>query len=123
MAREYKSAAVKEAETAWDELDPYICEEHIGLWFAAHSKPSPTMFALDFGIGPADLKVAAAEEPLVNLALYRIIGVAESQMFDKVYSPLNVIKRVELFLDVKSVSDADANGEDSGLFVASGSAG
>lgn len=120
MAREYKSAAVKEAETAWDDLDPYICEEHIALWFRAHGKPSPTMFALDFGINPADLKEKAAENELVNLALYRIIAVAETQMFDKVYGPANVIKRCELFLDVKTITDEDANGEDSGLFVSAG---
>ena len=60
--------------------------------------PSPVGFALHCGINPKDLKRLAGEDERVELALYRIIATAESELYLHVHGPLNVISRVELFL-------------------------
>ena len=99
-----EKAARAQIEAEGLELD----EEGIALWFAAHKQPSPTAFALDMGIDPAELKSCALTNDLVRLALYRMISVAEVNMYTAVYGPRACIQRIEGFLPVaSSVSDAE----------------
>ena len=76
-----------------------ISDRVIAAYFPEENvNPSPVGFALHCGINPRELKRVAGEEILVELALYRIIAIAEGALYDKVHGPLNLISRVELFL-------------------------
>jgi hypothetical protein len=84
-----------------------LSRENIDAWFEEEAYPSPTGFALAFGIHPADLRSQAESDELVELALYRIIAGAESRLYKNVYGPKAMIQRVELYLPVQTVEDAD----------------
>jgi len=104
----YVTAVEKAARAELAEIDLELTQDLVDLWFIAYKNPSPTQFALDFGVDPIELKSEAARNDVVRLALYRIIANAESCLYHSVYGPLGVIKRVELFLPVaSSVSDAE----------------
>ena len=99
-----------------DEIRRYgltLNEVNIGNWFAVNEFPSPTTFALDFDIDPKELASTAQEDPLVMRALQRIIGMAEQQLYWRVFGPKAVIQRTELFTGGSSISEEDVNGEDS----------
>ena len=102
----YVTAAEKAARAELAEIDLELTQDLVDLWFTAYKNPSPTQFALDFGIDPIELKSEASRNDVVRLALYRIIAVAEGNLYSAVYGPKAVIQRVELFLPVaSSVSD------------------
>ena len=104
----YVTAAEKAARAELAEIDLELTQDLVDLWFTAYKNPSPTQFALDFGIDPIELKSEASRNDVVRLALYRIIAVAEGNLYSAVYGPKAVIQRVELFLPVaSSVSDAE----------------
>ena len=107
-SKNYVSAAEKAARAELEDMGYELTQECVALWFIAYKNPSPTQFALDFGIDPIELKSEASRNDVVRLALYRIIANAESCLYHSVYGPLGVIKRVELFLPVAtSVSNAE----------------
>ena len=107
-SKNYVSAAEKAARAELAEIDLELTQDLVDLWFIAYKNPSPTQFALDFGIDPIELKSEASRNDVVRLALYRIIAVAEGNLYSAVYGPKAVIQRVELFLPVaSSVSDAE----------------
>lgn len=101
------SDSVQEARDAIDGMVLELTDSDLQLWFTANPHASPTAFALDFGIDPAELKQTAASNPMVRLALYRIIAMAEAKLYTAVYGPKAVIQRVELFLPVETVADTD----------------
>jgi len=104
--KNYVSAAEKAARAELEDVGYELTEECVALWFIAYKNPSPTQFALDFGVDPIELKSEASRNDVVRLALYRIIAVAEGNLYSAVYGPKAVIQRVELFLPVaSSVSD------------------
>ena len=104
----YVTAAEKAARSELAEIDIELTQDCVDLWFTAYKNPSPTQFSLDFGIDPIELKSEAARNDVVRLALYRIIAVAEGNLYSAVYGPKAVIQRVELFLPIAaSVSDAE----------------
>ena len=104
----YVTAAEKAARAELDDVGYELTQECVALWFIAYKNPSPTQFALDFGIDPIELKSEASRNDVVRLALYRIIAVAEGNLYSAVYGPKAVIQRVELFLPVaSSVSNAE----------------
>ncbi len=104
----YVTAAEKAARAEIAEIDLELTQDLVDLWFTAYKNPSPTQFALDFGVDPIELKSEASRNDVVRLALYRIIAVAEGNLYSAVYGPKAVIQRVELFLPVaSSVSDAE----------------
>ena len=75
-----------------------VSQRKVDEWFEEHEYPSPTLFAIDMGIAPGELKKVAGSDDIVLMALYRMIGHAESKLYDKVHGPLAVISRIELFL-------------------------
>ena len=104
----YVSKAEKEARELIDLEGLSLDQEGVDLWFTAYKSPSPTMFALDFGVDPIELKSEAARNDVVRLALYRIIAIAETNLYSAVYGPKAVIQRVETFLPVAaSVSESE----------------
>ncbi|RLC11174.1 MAG: hypothetical protein DRI24_19170 [Deltaproteobacteria bacterium] len=111
----YVTAAEKAARAELEDMGYELTQECVDLWFVAYKNPSPTQFSLDFGIDPIELKSEAARNDVVRLSLYRIIAVAESNLYSAVYGPKAVIQRVELFLPVAaSVSDSELS---DGMFV------
>lgn len=82
-----------------------LSRETIDAWFDEEEYPSPTGFALAFGIHPTELRDRAESDELVELALYRIIAGAESRLYKNVYGPKAMIQRVELYLPVQTVED------------------
>ena len=109
MKPRVESREATEALAEIDEIELELTEDDIALWFRAHPDASPTGFALDFSIDPSALREAAADEPLVRLALYRIIALSESRLYTHVYGPKAVIQRVELFLPIETVNASDFN--------------
>jgi len=114
--RKYLSEREKQAIEYTQDTELSLNEQDIDIWFIANKLPSVTRFALDFQIPPSELKAYASEDTLVELALYRIISVAEEAMYEKVYGPKAVIQRVELYLPVSTVSDKEVT---EGLYEAS----
>jgi hypothetical protein len=88
-----------------------ISQEQVDAWFDEEQYPSPTGFALSFGIHPGELRSRAEADDVVELALYRIIAGAESRLYKNVYGPKAMIQRVELFLPVQTVDDAELEEE------------
>ena len=107
MKPRLENASVIAARESIDGMVLELTPPDIDIWFQAHPFPSPTKFAIDFDIDPSALKAAAADNPLVRLAMYRIIAQAESKLYTHVYGPKAVIQRVELFLPIETVSDND----------------
>ena len=106
----YVSKDEKEARLELEQVDLELESSLIETWFRAYKNPSPTAFALDFGIDPALLKEEAASNDLVRLALYRMIAAAESKLYTAVYGPKAVIQRVELFLPTATVVESEFEG-------------
>ena len=112
---QYVTAAEKAARAEIESIDLELTDDLVALWFVAYKQPSPTQFALDFGIDPIELKSVATTNDIVRLALYRIIATAESNLYSAVYGPKAVIQRVELFLPVAaSVKDSEL---EAGMFA------
>ena len=88
-----------------------ISQEAVDAWFDEESYPSPTGFALAFGIHPGDLRARAEADEVVELAMYRIIAGAESRLYKNVYGPKAMIQRVELFLPIQTVEDEELQGD------------
>ena len=86
---------------------PVMSKETVDAWFEEEPYPTPTAFALDFGIHPGDLRARAESDELVELALYRIIASAESRLYKNVYGPKAMIQRVELYLPVSTVDESE----------------
>lgn len=116
LAAEVKAMAILKIRTYGLELTV----ENVAHWFEFNEYPSPTMFALDFGFEPSELGINAQANPLVRRSLYRIIAMAEEQLYIRVFGPKAVIQRVETLISgVSGISDDEVNGEDQpqGLFV------
>ena len=83
-------------------------------WFSENPHPSVTRLCLDFGIDPVELKGLAEVDPVVCRALWGIIAAAEEMLYERVYGPQAVIKRVELYLPVNT---SDAVEDNDGLYA------
>ena len=88
-----------------------IGQAAVDEYFEGTNYPTPTGLALHLGIHPADLRSRAEGEEVVELGLYKIIAEAESRLYKNVYGPKAMIQRVELYLPIQTVEDADLVGD------------